>query len=439
MTESIHVSNEKTQKSPPFIGVVGLGYVGLPVAVGFAEKYHVIGFDINEERVCELQQSIDRTGEINEDILKQANIEYTNEASKLNQCHYIIVAVPTPVKENKEPNLSYINEATKLIGENLSKGTIIVYESTVYPGTTEEVCIPQLEEHSNMKAGQDFFVGYSPERINPGDKEHTFKKNVKVVSGQDNDTLEKVYELYQSVLTSNVYKAPSIKIAEASKIVENTQRDVNIALMNELSLIFNSLNIDTYEVLNASKTKWNFAPYSPGLVGGHCIGVDPYYLIYKSRQEGYNPKLLSIARELNDTMSNHVVQSLLKLMIKNKLDFYDTTITVLGITFKENIPDLRNSKALEIVESLADLGLRVQVCDPHVMANPFKDRELIEFKSMDELSKSPIVVLAVSHQEFKDTDKLKRILSNEKGVIMDLKGILSENSDFHDDMTVWKL
>src|SRR5690625_5044316 len=251
MTESIHVSNEKTQKSPPFIGVVGLGYVGLPVAVGFAEKYHVIGFDINEERVCELQQSIDRTGEINEDILKQANIEYTNEASKLNQCHYIIVAVPTPVKENKEPNLSYINEASKLIGENLSKGTIIVYESTVYPGTTEEVCIPQLEEHSNMKAGQDFFVGYSPERINPGDKEHTFKKNVKVVSGQDNDTLEKVYELYQSVLTSNVYKAPSIKIAEASKIVENTQRDVNIALMNELSLIFNSLNIDTYEVLNA--------------------------------------------------------------------------------------------------------------------------------------------------------------------------------------------
>lgn len=439
MTESIHVSNEKTQKSPPFIGVVGLGYVGLPVAVGFAEKYHVIGFDINEERVCELQQSIDRTGEINEDILKQANIEYTNEASKLNQCHYIIVAVPTPVKENKEPNLSYINEASKLIGENLSKGTIIVYESTVYPGTTEEVCIPQLEEHSNMKAGQDFFVGYSPERINPGDKEHTFKKNVKVVSGQDNDTLEKVYELYQSVLTSNVYKAPSIKIAEASKIVENTQRDVNIALMNELSLIFNSLNIDTYEVLNASKTKWNFAPYSPGLVGGHCIGVDPYYLIYKSRQEGYNPKLLSIARELNDTMSNHVVQSLLKLMIKNKLDFYDTTITVLGITFKENIPDLRNSKALEIVESLADLGLRVQVCDPHVMTNPFKDRELIEFKSMDELSKSPIVVLAVSHQEFKDTDKLKRILSNEKGVIMDLKGILSENSDFHDDMTVWKL
>lgn len=439
MTESIHVSNEKTQKSPPFIGVVGLGYVGLPVAVGFAEKYHVIGFDINEERVCELQQSIDRTGEINEDILKQANIEYTNEASKLNQCHYIIVAVPTPVKENKEPNLSYINEASKLIGENLSKGTIIVYESTVYPGTTEEVCIPQLEEHSNMKAGQDFFVGYSPERINPGDKEHTFKKNVKVVSGQDNDTLEKVYELYQSVLTSNVYKAPSIKIAEASKIVENTQRDVNIALMNELSLIFNSLNIDTYEVLNASKTKWNFAPYSPGLVGGHCIGVDPYYLIYKSRQEGYNPKLLSIARELNDTMSNHVVQSLLKLMIKNKLDFYDTTITVLGITFKENIPDLRNSKALEIVESLADLGLRVQVCDPHVMTNPFKDRELIEFKSMDELSKSPIVVLAVSHQEFKDTDKLKRILSNEKGVIMDLKGILSENSDFHDDMTVWRL
>lgn len=438
MTE-IHVSNEKTQKSPPIIGVVGLGYVGLPVAVGFAEKYQVIGFDIDEERVYELQQSIDRTGEINEDMLKQVNIEFTNEASKLNQCHHIIVAVPTPVKENKEPNLSYINEASKLIGENLSKGTIVVYESTVYPGTTEEVCIPQLEKYSKMKAGQDFFVGYSPERINPGDKEHTFKKNVKVVSGQDNYTLEKVYELYQSVLDSNVYKASSIKIAEASKIVENTQRDVNIALMNELSLIFNSLNIDTYEVLNASKTKWNFAPYSPGLVGGHCIGVDPYYLIYKSRQEGYNPKLLSIARELNDTMSNHVVQSLLKLMITHKLDFYDTTITVLGITFKENIPDLRNSKALEIVEALADLGLRVQVCDPHVTTNPFKGRELIEFKSMDELSSSPIVVLAVSHLEFKDTDKLKRILSKEKGVIMDLKGILTDKADFHDDITIWKL
>ncbi|GAA0305526.1 UDP-N-acetyl-D-galactosamine dehydrogenase [Gracilibacillus halotolerans] len=439
MTDSNQVSiGDTTQKNPPTIGVVGLGYVGLPVAIGFSEKYPIIGFDVDLNRIQELQKSVDRTGEISPDILNSANIEFTNDESRLVQCHLIIVAVPTPVKNNKEPDLTYLEEASKLVGKNLSKGAFVVYESTVYPGTTEEVCLPILEHQSQMKAGTDFYVGYSPERINPGDKEHTFKNNVKVVSGQNEYALQKIYEFYQSVLASNVYKAPSIKVAEASKIVENTQRDINIALMNEFSLIFNALDIDTYEVLNASKTKWNFAPYSPGLVGGHCIGVDPYYLIYKSREVGYDPKLLSLARDLNDSMPTYVVQSLIKLMITHKFNFHETPITVLGITFKENIPDIRNSKSLEIVDELVNLGLQVQVCDPHVESNPFYDNELVDFKRLDELKSTPIIILAVSHQEFKETDWLKRILPNEKGIIMDLKGILSEKL-FPDDIVIWKL
>lgn len=438
MTESNHVpNNETTQNNPPIIGVVGLGYVGLPVAVGFSEQFHVIGFDVDQTRVHELQNAMDRTGEISNDILKNADIEFTNEPVRLKQCNYIIVAVPTPVQSNKEPDLSYLIEASKLIGQHISRGTIIIYESTVYPGTTEEVCIPILDQYSQHKAGKDFYVGYSPERINPGDKEHTFKNNAKVVAGQDAYTLDKVYEIYQSVLSAEVYKASSIKVAEASKIVENAQRDVNIAFVNELSYIFEALDIDTYEVLNASKTKWNFAPYSPGLVGGHCIGVDPYYLIYKSKQEGYNPKLLSIARELNDSMPEYVIESLLKLMIKQKLNPYDTTITVLGITFKENIPDLRNSKALEIVDGLAELGLNIQVCDPNVDKSPFTN-DYIQFKKMDELSSSPIVILAVSHNEFKDSDFLKRIIPSEKGIVMDLKGTLPGN-DLPKDIILWKL
>lgn len=439
MTDSNQVSNaDTTQKNPPIIGVVGLGYVGLPVAIGFSEKYPIIGFDVDLNRIKELQSSVDRTGEIAPEILNTADIEFTNDESKLVQCKLIIVAVPTPVKKNKEPDLTYLEEASKLVGNNLAKGAIVVYESTVYPGTTEEVCIPILEHQSQMKAGTDFFVGYSPERINPGDKEHTFKNNVKVVSGQNEYALQKIHEYYESVLRSNVYKAPSIKVAEASKIVENTQRDINIALMNELSLIFNALDIDTYEVLNASKTKWNFAPYSPGLVGGHCIGVDPYYLIYKSREEGYDPKLLSLARYVNDSMPSYVVQSLIKLMIAHKLNFNETPITVLGITFKENIPDIRNSKSVEIVNELTNLGLHVQVCDPHVVNHPYEDNELVDFKRLDELSSSPVIILAVSHQEFKEADVIKDILTNGKGIIMDLKGILSESS-FNDEVVVWKL
>src|SRR5690625_2937943 len=327
------IGNNKKKQSSPIIGIVGLGYVGLPVAVGFAEKYDVIGFDVNQSKIEELNRHIDRTSEVSNDELKKASIDFTSEEKKLKECNYIIVAVPTPISSTKEPDLSYLENASAIIGRNLTPDTVIVYESTVYPGTTEEVCIPILERDSNLTAGDDFHVGYSPERINPGDKAHTFKSNNKVISAQNTHALNKIYRIYQNVLSAKVFKASSIKVAEASKIIENAQRDINIAFMNELSLIFNNLDIDTHEVLQAANTKWNFLHFTPGLVGGHCIGVDPYYLIYKSKLAGYTPSLLSSARAINDDMPAYVVESLLRLIAINKLNIQDIRVTVLGVCF----------------------------------------------------------------------------------------------------------
>ncbi|WP_082232391.1 nucleotide sugar dehydrogenase [Halobacillus massiliensis] len=434
------IKEESWEGSAPSltIGLVGLGYVGLPVAVSFAEKYKVIGYDVNQKRVDQLSRHQDITGEVTREQLKKSSIHFTTEEEYLNTCGFIIVAVPTPISDDLEPDLTAIKKASAVIGRNLSKGTIVVYESTVYPGTTEDVCIPILQQNSQLKAGSDFFVGYSPERINPGDKIHTFKTINKVVASQDKVSLEKITHVYQSILEAEVYQAPSIKVAEASKVVENTQRDINIAYMNELSHIFHYMNIDTYQVLEAANTKWNFLPFIPGLVGGHCIGVDPYYLIHQSKKFGYEPSFLISARKLNDSMPAFITQSLIQRIIKEKMNVSNLKVAVMGVTFKENIPDLRNSKALKIVELLKDYNIDVTVCDPAA-----SEEELaalgITAVSMADLQPSDIVILAVSHDVFRHLSKqqLKKLMKSEASVLVDLKGVL--NGDILDTFNVWRL
>ncbi|MDY0410353.1 nucleotide sugar dehydrogenase [Paracerasibacillus soli] len=320
------------------IGVVGLGYVGLPIARTLAEKYDVIGFDINEGKIKELRRGYDQTGQFSKKALSLDTLHFFTDETKLSACDYLIVTVPTPLTKANEPNLSFLKDATSTIGKNLSRKTTVIFESTVYPGTTEEICIPILETESQLVAGKDFYVGYSPERINPGDEEHVFKNTPKIVAGQNKEALQKVVSLYQKVIEANLHEAPSIKVAEAAKILENTQRDVNIALMNEFSLICHKLNINTLDVIAAAKTKWNFTPFTPGLVGGHCISIDPYYLIYKAKRAGYHPQLLSSARQINDSISSYIVSSLLALVVSHKLDVKQLKVALLGVTFKENIP-----------------------------------------------------------------------------------------------------
>lgn len=434
---------EDKDRNKPIIGVVGLGYVGLPVAIGFAEKYHVIGFDVNHNKVTALRKNIDHTGEFTSKELQSAAIHFTFEEKELRACSLIIVAVPTPITPANEPDLMYLNQASETIGRNLTPETMIVYESTVYPGTTEEVCIPVLEAASSLKAGTHFHVGYSPERINPGDKEHTFQRNKKVIAAQNKHALEKIAAIYQNVLYTKLFRASSIKVAEASKIVENTQRDINIAFMNELSLIFNKLDIDTYEVLEAANTKWNFFPFTPGLVGGHCIGVDPYYLIYKSKLAGYSPDFLSSARAINDDMPAYVVQSLLQLIVTHRLNVQNIRVTILGITFKENLPDIRNSKAIEIVDQLQRLGLTVQAYDPHVsqaQLDTLDSISTINLKEYHQLDKANIVIAAVPHQAFTLTSDhfLQTLLADNQGIIMDLKGIISRDS-VPINTTLWRM
>jgi len=423
--------DEKSRK----VGVVGLGYVGLPVAITFGETYQVIGIDTNKNKIKQLNKAIDPNGELSEADLQKKSIEYVSKPDRLRECTHIIVAVPTPITNLNEPDLTMLEAATKMVGENLSQHTTVIYESTVYPGTTEDVCIPLLETFSGLTAGVDFEVGYSPERINPGDQEHTFKKIPKVIAGQTTKALENIYNLYSSILDAEIYKAPSIKVAEAAKIVENTQRDINIAYMNELSLIFEKLKIDTNEVLQAAKTKWNFLPFSPGLVGGHCIGIDPYYLIYKSKMEGYMPTLISEARSLNDSMPAYIVHSLLELVMLQKLNIKDVRITMFGITFKENISDTRNSKALEIVNLLKQIGLSVQICDPYA-PHDIKGISLTPFHQLQEAS---ILIMAVPHKEFltKSTKEFLDILDDD-GIIMDLKGMIPTNKTIKNQI-IWRL
>ncbi|MBU7218149.1 nucleotide sugar dehydrogenase [Staphylococcus gallinarum] len=420
------------------IAVVGLGYVGLPVAVSFGNKHKVIGFDINEGRISELKNNYDRTNEVTTEKLEASNVEYTSDRDKLSESDFIIVAVPTPIDKHNKPNLTPLIKASETVGSALKKGSIIVYESTVYPGATEEECVPVLEEFSGLECGKDFFIGYSPERINPGDKEHTFETITKVVSGQTPEVLEIVAEVYDSVVKAGVYKASSIKVAEAAKVIENTQRDVNIALMNELAIIFDKLNIDTNEVLKASGTKWNFLNFKPGLVGGHCIGVDPYYLTHKAQEVGHHPEVILSGRRINDNMAKHIASNVIKEMLKHGMEVQNASVNVLGLTFKENCPDLRNTKVIHIIEELASYGLEIKVNDVEADKKEAKDIFDIDLKDKEQMSKADVLIFAVSHKEYLENKSEYINLVQENGVIFDIKGVISDK-DINESQRLWRL
>lgn len=422
------------------ISVVGLGYVGLPVAVAFGKSRETIGFDINEARLAELRQGHDRTNEVEDADLAAANIVFTSDVIVLAKADFHIVAVPTPVDDAHQPDLTPVVKASETVAKALKRGDIVVYESTVYPGVTEEVCVPILERVSGLQCGTDFTVGYSPERINPGDKEHTFTKIQKVVSGQDAATLEIVADVYASVVTAGVYKAASIKVAEAAKVIENTQRDVNIALMNELALIFDRMGIDTLDVLDAAGTKWNFLKFKPGLVGGHCIGVDPYYLTHKAEKLGYIPQVILSGRRINDGMGAFIAQQVIKQMIHAGKQISGSTVTVLGLTFKENCPDLRNSRVIDIIRELEDFGVKVQVCDPEADINEARHEYGIELVSVAGLAPSSAIVVAVAHDAFVQwavEDFTKQI--DGIPVVIDVKGICNKTAMQQAGVRFWRL
>jgi UDP-N-acetyl-D-galactosamine dehydrogenase len=409
---------------PRKISVVGLGYVGLPVAVAFGKHGPVIGFDINESRLQELREGQDRTNEVSSDELAHTQIEFTSKTKVLAQADFHIVAVPTPIDDAHQPDLTPVVKASETVGKALKQGDIVVYESTVYPGVTEDICVPILERLSGLKCGTHFTVGYSPERINPGDKEHTFTKIMKVVSGQDAATLEIVAGVYSSVVTAGVYKAASIRVAEAAKVIENTQRDLNIALMNELALIFDRMDIDTLDVLEAAGTKWNFLKFKPGLVGGHCIGVDPYYLTHKAEKLGYIPQVILAGRRINDSMGAFIAQQTIKQMIHAGHAIAGAVVTVLGLTFKENCPDLRNSRVIDIIRELEDFGVKVQVFDPEAETAEALHEYGVSLCKLDELQPAAAVVVAVAHDAYArwtTTEYLK--LMHNAPVVIDVKGI----------------
>lgn len=410
------------------IGVVGLGYVGLPVAVSFSKKYEVVGFDINEERIRELQLGIDRTNEVPPEELIVNKIDFTSEASKLSTCQFIIIAVPTPIDEQNKPNLTPILGASQTVANVLSPGTVVVYESTVYPGLTEEECIPVLERFSKLVAGRDFFVGYSPERINPGDPHHKFETIQKVIAGQTEEITELLAMLYGSVVTAGVHKAPSIQVAEAAKVIENTQRDVNIALMNELALLFNELNINTADVLKAANTKWNFLDFKPGLVGGHCIGVDPYYLTTKAEQVGYVPNIILSSRKLNDSMPDYIAERIVKQLIANNKNLNEAVVTVLGVTFKEDVPDIRNSKTILLIQKLQQYGIHVQVQDPFVYEEELFTHYGVTLTPSTTLEKADAVIVAVAHKQFieQSWEGIQPMLKDDAGFVVDIKGCLDK-------------
>lgn len=408
------------------IGVIGLGYVGLPLAVEFGKKYTTIGFDISQARIDELKRGHDRTLEVNGRELEQAvNLHYTSTLDDLKQCNIYIVTVPTPIDKFKRPDLEPLIRASESVGKVLSENDIVIYESTVYPGATEEECVPVLERFSGLKYNSGFFCGYSPERINPGDKVHTFTTIKKVTSGSTPEVGKIVDALYSEVVTAGTHLASSIRVAEAAKVIENAQRDINIAFVNELAMVFNRLGIDTLEVLEAAGTKWNFLPFRPGLVGGHCIGVDPYYLTHKAQEVGYNPEIIIAGRRLNDNMGNFVAGQVVKLMIKKEQRIFGARVLVLGITFKENCPDIRNSRAIDIIRELEEFGIKVETCDP--WADPAEvrkeyDIDLITPQQLANNAAYDAVILAVSHNDFLEFDYQK--LKHDKTIIYDVKGIL---------------
>lgn len=421
------------------IAVVGLGYVGLPLAVAFARKHKVVGFDISSSRVEALLQGVDSTNEVSAEELAEAGFHITDDPVDLGGCDLFVVTVPTPIDEANRPDFEAILAACGLIGPALSEGAIVVFESTVYPGVTEEICAPALEKASGLRAGVDFKLGYSPERINPGDKEHPIEKIVKVVAGQDAETLERLSDLYGSIITAGIHRASSIKVAEAAKVIENTQRDVNIALMNEISKICDLVGIRSSEVLAAAGTKWNFLKFHPGLVGGHCIGVDPYYLTAKAEQLGYHPEVILSGRRVNDGMGAYVAQRVVKLLASSDLPIRNSRIGILGFTFKENVPDIRNSKVIDIYQELRDFGVTPLVHDP--LADPESVRRTygVELASLDEFKELAVLIFAVPHEAYEalgDTSLNDMIVSN--GIFVDVKSKLDPGS-LRDDVHYWSL
>ena len=416
------------------IAIIGLGYVGLPLARLFATKYPVVGFDINTDRITELRSGVDSTLEVDNETLKSVLISEdsdevglfcTNQLNKIKDCNYYIITVPTPVDKNNRPILTPLIKASETVGNVLKKGDVVIYESTVYPGATEEDCVPVLEKVSGLKFNKDFYAGYSPERINPGDKEHTVEKILKVTSGSTPQIGEKVNDLYKSVIVAGTHLAPTIKVAEASKVIENSQRDINIAFVNELAKIFNLMDINTHDVLEAAGTKWNFLPFKPGLVGGHCIGVDPYYLAQKAQEQGYHPEIILAGRRLNDGMGSYVASEIVKCMIKKNIPVNGSKVLILGITFKENCPDVRNTKAVDLITALNDYGTNITIHDPWADENEVMyEYGLKSLKSIPN-KKFDAVVLTVSHHKFKEIDLLS--LRNENGVIYDVKNFLDKN------------
>ena len=425
----------KIVKKESTVAVIGLGYVGLPIALAFAKKVKVIGFDINENRVGLMKKGIDPSFELSKDDFKNSDIRFTHQIEDLKKANFFIVAVPTPIDEHNLPDLSPLINASITVGKVLKKGDYVVYESTVYPGCTEEDCIPVLEKHSGLKFIKDFKVGYSPERINPGDKEHTITKILKIVSGCDKESLDNIAKIYEIIVEPGTHKASSIKVAEAAKIIENTQRDVNIALMNELSIIFNKMNINTYDVLAAAGTKWNFLKFFPGLVGGHCIGVDPYYLTHKAESLGYHARVINSGRYVNDSMGFYVAKTTVKKIIAAGKNISKSKVLIMGATFKEDVSDIRNSKVSDIVKELKSFGVKVEIVDPHAKNEELKHEYGF---GLSKLGKGyDGVIVAVNHQEYKKLDEkyFKSILSN-KGVLVDVKGIYRNHIK---GITYWSL
>ena len=423
------------------VAVVGLGYVGLPIAVAFGKQGPVVGFDINKTKIDELRRGIDRTGEVSTTDLKSSQVQYTWEPAELKAADFIIVAVPTPINEALQPDFTALQKSSELIGSNMSPGTIVVYESTVYPGATEEVCLPILEKMSGMKAGVDFKIGYSPERINPGDKEHTLEKIIKVVSAQDAESLEIVAKTYETVVKAGIHRASSIKVAEAAKVIENTQRDLNIALMNELALIFHRLGIDTKSVLEAAGTKWNFLRFSPGLVGGHCIGVDPYYLTAKAESVGYHPQVILSGRRINNGMGKFVAEQTMKLLSKLPRPVNELKVAVLGLTFKENVPDLRNSKVPDIINELREYGVQVIVHDPIAESEEAVHEYGIQLVDWLQIKGVDGVIVAVAHKHFLEmglAELLKPLRDQKSGVLVDVKSIF-DRAKVPSSIKYWRL
>ena len=432
---------DKILKGEEKISLVGLGYVGMPIAVAFAKKVKVIGYDLNASKIDLYKSGIDPTNEVGDEAIKNTTVEFTSDETRLREAKFHIVAVPTPVNDDHTPDLTPVEGASRIVGRNLVKGSVVVYESTVYPGVTEDICVPILEKESGLRCGIDFKVGYSPERINPGDKVHRLETIVKIVSGMDEETLGVVAKVYELVVEAGVHRASTIKVAEAAKVIENSQRDINIAFMNELSIIFNKMGIDTKSVLEAAGTKWNFLKFYPGLVGGHCIGVDPYYLTYKAEMMGYHSQVILAGRRINDDMGKYVAENVVKNLIKAGKAVKDARVAILGFTFKENCPDTRNSKVFDIVKELREYGIEPIISDPQADIDEAKRLYGIEFVGIDTIKNMDAVILAVAHTEFAKfkMTEIDSFFADGRKVLLDIKGLLDRKAYENANYLYWRL